>query len=218
MRRIILMRHAQAEKNQDIRYGGSGSPLLIEAYPSLDRVIQLLKSFGIKKIISAPRLQCEQTAEYVASILAVEYYVDPLITPIYLGVIDGLSEQEISNNYPKVATIFKSWQNGEIDISNLKIPGIESPEVYCRKATSFLKRIIDARDSILVIATRSVLVCLGNLLLGNTPLPGGNYKEIIWRNNELMVFEIDGGTVHFKPELSTVQLTKEGKMNLRISQ
>jgi len=44
--------------------------------------------------------------------------------------------------------------------------------------------------SFLIIGTRSILVLLGNVLLGRTPNIGGGYVEIKWENCGILAFEI----------------------------
>jgi len=210
------MRHARSEKNQHSQYGGEGKALIPDAYTELAVVMPSLILAKIEFVVCAPRLQCEQTADYIALKLAIKYRVDTLLEPIYLGVIDGLSEKEISSKYPDVAKIFKQWQGGKIEIGELRIPDIEAPNVYCQRMASFIENIFhDHHNSVLIVATRSTLVCLGNLLLGNSPHPGGNYREISWHNNGYMYFRIDGRKFSFIRDLSTVLPLKSDMQNCR---
>lgn len=203
---IALLRHAKAQKNLENRHGGHGSPLLPQGYQELDGLVGDFTSKGISfdKIICTSKLQCDQTASYLSKVLNIPYEVSHNLVPIKLGLIDGLSNEEVVYHYPDIARKMQEWRNGECEICELNIPGMSDPVEYFNAMRLALDEIKSLKCSVLIIGTRSVLVALSNILLDRHPYPGGGYREVSWHNCGTAFFSIFDNSVQYLEYYSTV--------------
>jgi len=123
---IVLMRHASSVKNIQNRHGGTGSELIVNSKIEIASAINVFKQEGVafKKVICAPRLQCIKTAEFLASAFKIESAIDYRMKPISLGIIDGLSDEEVREKYPDIACQMHLWRSGKCEINKVIIPNI----------------------------------------------------------------------------------------------
>ena len=80
------------------------------------------------------------------------------------------------------------WRKGKIEINQLSIPNLTDINIFYNSGLEFLKT-LKRKESQIIIATRSNLVLLANIMLGNNPSKGGGYKEIPWENAGFVTFE-----------------------------
>jgi len=187
---IILLRHAKAIKNEQNRHGGGGTDLVESAIDEIQIVANQLSQFYTKfdDILYSPRKQCEQTAKILGEKLNINVMELQELEPISLGVADGLSEQEVMDKYPEVGMQLTKWRNGEFEINQLKIPQMTNCHTFFNKGKKFIDDIIKQKKSYIIIASRSILILLTNVLLGRNSQVGGDYREIKWENSEFAVF------------------------------
>lgn len=204
--KLVLLRHAKAFKNLEIRYGGGESDLLPTSYADLQDVIAdfARKNLTFELIITTPRLQCVQTADYLAQKLNLTYEIDPHLLPASMGVLDGLTIAEVRQKYPELAEQFDRWRSGTAEIHELQVPGMSDPIAYYQAGKIVLQQMLELQRSLLVIGNRSILIALGNILLGRHPKPGGNYRVIPWPNCGMMGFKIQLEEITFLPSWSTI--------------
>lgn len=127
--------------------------------------------------------------------------------PYYLGVIDGMRDDEVQALHPDVAERIARWRSGQSEIHELCIPGGTDHRAYFAEAKNFLDEEVVANpvDDAVVVGTRSTLIVLTSVLLGRSPEPGGNYREIGWDNGAYVAFEV-GGSRAILVERSQVDL------------
>ena len=205
---ISLLRHAKAEKNLEKRHGGKGSSLISEGYLELDALIANLRLWDINyhKTLYVPRLQCEETARYISRKLNLEIAALSGLYPLNMGILDGLSDNEMQDKYPKYATLLSRCAEGNCEICELKIPQMENPVDFYNRGSSFLDSISPITESIVIVATRSILILLANILLGKTVERGGGYKVITWKNSDILTFKYDTEKPVVATNWSTVSL------------
>jgi broad specificity phosphatase PhoE len=205
---IVLLRHAKAIKNEQKRHGGKGSELVESAKREIQEVSSqlLLLSSKFDKILYSPRTQCEQTAKYLSELLNVNAVELQELEPISLGIVDGLSDEEVANEYPEVSDQLTRWRNGEIEINQLKIPQMTDCQEFYNKGKAFIDNIVNSKKSVIILATRSIMVLLMSVLLGRNSQIGGNYREIKWGNAEFAVFTYSniGKSLHI--DISTLTI------------
>jgi len=203
---IVLLRHARAIKNEQNRHGGNGTPLCDGVEDEIGIIARQLSCVlpKIKTILYSPRKQCEQTAKILKKHLHIEAKELQGLEPINLGVADGLSEQEVVNDFPEIGAQLSKWRNGEIEINQLKIPGMTDCYTWYTQGEAFVEKIIESKESYIIVTSRSILVLLFNLLLGRTPHIDGNYREVKWGNLEYAIFTNSGINQRF--HLSTSSL------------
>jgi len=190
----MLLRHGKAKKNIANIHGGDGSGLVSEGIDELNEVSFIIEESNIKftKILYSSRVQCYETAILLSDKLKISLSEILDLIPINLGVLDGLSEKEAYEKYPIYAKCMDEWRHGRIEINQLKIPGISDFNTFFESGKRFLDS-LNPNDSYIIIATRSNLVLLANIMLGHNPQIGGGYKEITWRNAGYITFEEEYG-------------------------
>ena len=139
-------------------------------------------------VLSVDRLQCLETARYLVTDRRRDIEVLTL-SPYRLGLIEGLSWEEISGRYPEIVDRFEAWNRGEIDITELDLPAAQNPHEYYLVGWDFLQELATRADTAIIVATRSVLVLLWNALQGNDPSSTTLYRHVNWDNAELRVVD-----------------------------
>ena len=205
---IVLLRHAKAIKNEQCRHGGKGSELTESAINEIQKVCSQLVLFSSKfdKILYSPRTQCKQTAKILSQQLNVNAVELQELEPIYLGIVDGLSDDEVANKYPEINNQLTRWRNGEIEINQLEIPQMADCHEFYDKGKAFIDNIINSKKSVIILATRSIMVLLMSALLGRSSQIGGNYREIKWGNAEYAIFTHSNIGKSFHVDVSTLKI------------
>ena len=205
---IVLLRHAKAKKNEQNRHGGKGSELVDNAISEIQKVSSQLLSFSSKfdKILYSPRTQCEQTAKMLSQQLNVNAVELQELEPISLGIVDGLSDEEVANKYPEISDQLIRWRNGEFEINQLNIPQMTDCHKFYNHGKAFFDNIVNSKESVIIVATRSIMVLLMSVLLGRNSQIGGNYREVKWGNAEFAVFTYSDIGKSFHLDISTLKI------------
>jgi hypothetical protein len=204
---FMLLRHAIARKNIENRHGGSGTELIDEGIRQIETISQLIKNSKVEfeTILYSNRIQCVQTATLLCESIKIPMkQIDNLI-PIHLGILDGLSEMEAKKKFPEYSELMTKWRNGLIEINELRIPGITDYKLFFNSGVKYINDLTKKGSSI-VIATRSNLVQLGNIMSGNSCDKGGNYREIIWSNSEMLTFKFNTNQFSIFNPLTNISL------------
>ncbi len=205
---ITLFRHAHSSKNVEFRHGGPGADLVKESEDRIiDTISMLLKySPNYKHIFCSPRPQCEQTAQIISHYIIVDWNYDTLLEPIQLGIIDGLSDQEVESNYPGISKRMKLWRSGQLEVQELNVSDMENPSDFCKRGQVFIDKVLSLDSSVLIIGTRSILTLLASVLLERKPQKGGDYKSIEWPNCGFMTFRFSSDGKLYSSKMSSVKL------------
>jgi broad specificity phosphatase PhoE len=190
MSRIVLLRHAQAEKNVADRHGGEGTRLTALGRAQCALLSEDLTAYFSETtaIFYLEKPQCDETAELLASKSHLSKIALTGFTPFHLGVLDGLSRAEAYQRFPDVAEAMDRWRRGMNEIHSLQIPGATNPSEFYQQGVRLLNHLTSNRDDCIVVGTRSVLVLLWNVLRGRRPEAGGGYFERPWSNLEWVEF------------------------------
>lgn len=207
---FTLLRHGFSIKNKEKIIGGVGSQLDNAAYKELDQLCSKILSSKIKHdiIICSPRPQCIETANYIAERIHVPLKVDDTITPAYMGIIDGLSEDNVDKEFPHISKNLRSWREGQIEACELGIPEMEDITAFYSRGDNFIKSVLSSYHSCLIIGTSSILILLTNILLGNKIHKNGNYKSISWTNKDYLTFYTNNGSFKIHKNLSSIRIEK----------
>lgn len=205
---IVLLRHEKAIKNEQDRHGGLGSELAEDSPIEIEPIAKRLSDIGIRfeKVLYSPRKQCEQTAIRLGDIMGMPFEEANDLVPIHLGIIDGLSNEEVRGLYPDIANRLKTWRSGNIEINQLEIPGMDNSAIFFERGKKFVERILNENYSIIIVSTRSILVLLTSILLRRTVEVGGRYREIPWDNTDYIVFTNSDWGISFHVDLSSVKV------------
>lgn len=207
---LTLLRHAEAHKNVSRKHGGPGSALSPKGVEEARRIGQI---FAGRKLISplikaVRKPQCVETAEILASEGQYEDYQVVDLPTFSLGVVDGLSDENVRQGYGEISLLLEKWRAGEIEAHELRaIPGATDPVSYFSLGQSFLADLSrDLREhDVVLVATRSVLVLIANIVMGRTPEVGGGYREVPWPNASYATFAIGmDGVYKLRTEFTNV--------------
>jgi len=210
----ILIRHGKAEKNLNNIHGGSGSILMQEGKEEIIQIAEKIKNaqLDLNSIGYVEKTQCYQFAIILSSILKIPIKIIKDLKPINLGILDGLSEKEALERYPKEANLMNRWRKREIEIVDLIIPGMSNINEFYRQGLYFLDNLKSNKSSI-IIATRSNLVQLANIMFGHTIKKGGDYREIEWVNAGILAFSFDGTNFKIFNDLTNLNIDGNIKTN-----
>ncbi|MCK6436853.1 histidine phosphatase family protein [Rivihabitans pingtungensis] len=196
---FVLLRHAEAHKNVLNQHGGKGSALSSKGVQDAHGIGQFfrIQNLNVQTVIAIDKPQCHETAKIICQeIGCTQVEVAPLST-FSLGILDGLSENDVRQRYEVLARLLDQWRSGFAEAHELRaIPGATDPSWYFSQGEAFLTGVKPhlANHDVVLIATRSVLVVLTNILLGRNPSVGGGYREVPWPNGSYATFAngIDG--------------------------
>lgn len=196
--KYIFIRHAEAEKNIEDIVGGSGTCLTTRGTTQAQILLSKLTSFidgNTIKLYSAPINQAIETALVISNYFGVEVEITEELAPSDMGVLTGLSIKEIQENYPKEYDVLCRWRNREIDVTDFNIPKMKEPKIFWNQMLDFLKSKQNG-GTVIAVCTRSTMVFAFNLVAGNTPVLGGNYRHVDIDYCEYCAFEFsDNGEI-----------------------
>lgn len=192
MRGIILIRHAESIKNLKDIQGGEGESLTVKGIEQAEKVVGVLRSYIPFNLYSLPSIHTIETTEIIAKLLGISYKISPILYPLNLGVINGMSNDEVSKNYPNIFENLLLWRERKIEICDLNIPGMESASTFWERGKQILN-IFDFEKMNCLICTNSVAILLLNMLKGRNIDRGNGYKHIKINNCDYAIFEKDIG-------------------------
>lgn len=184
------MRHAEAQKNVEDRHGGQGSGLTENGELQARNLAEIISVYfdDVVRLITPDLPHCKLTAEVLAEALPIDTEVASDLRPYNLGVLDGLTREEANERFPEFALGMERWRNGLTEIQTLNLPGSTDPVHYYETGLSALTALLPASGTLLLVASRSILVMLWNALHQRPPIEGGGYFERPWENLEWIEF------------------------------
>lgn len=169
-KKIILIRHPEAQKNKEDRHGGTGTSLTKLGVIQAEVVAKHLKNFYSHLrpcfLVGHNVPQVEECIKYITDQLNIEPIWDDRLRGINLGVLAGLSREEAATKWPAIASRLDLWRRGELNVDKLDIPNGEPISEFKKRIEKMLLDWVDMEKINLIIAvcTRSVLIMLINLV------------------------------------------------------
>ncbi|MFI3162958.1 MAG: histidine phosphatase family protein [Bacillota bacterium] len=190
---IVFIRHGESEKNIRNITGGEGEPLTSLGKEQAMLIARgELKKFIVgseTKFISSDFKQTIQTLSIIAQEFGREITIAEELVSAGMGVIAGLSHKDIDELYPECATRLKQWRKTEIEAIDLNIPGMESPIAFYDRIMEYIMT-LPGDFRYVICCTRSIMVLMANVLLKNSPYPGGGYHHVQIKNCDLIAMDI----------------------------
>lgn len=178
MTEYIFVRHAECQKNLIGVTGGEGTRLTEKGVGQATLLAdELSDKLYQPKIVACPAIQVIETAEILAARLQRPFIIDERLVAAGMGIVNGLTSEEMKRLYPEYASQLEKWRNLEIEAHELQIPGIEPPKAFWSRTVSSLIAHKEG-DQIVVVATRSIMVLAANLSMKRSPEAGGGYKHV----------------------------------------
>ena len=155
--RLILIRHGETAWNRATRIQGhTDIPLSALGLAQAERVAEALADEPLAAVYSSDLSRASQTAEAVARRQGLSVQIDVGLRERAFGRFEGLSWDEIAQNYPEDST---RWRKREPDFA---VGGGESLVTFSARCLAAARRAAAAHpgQNIAVVAHGGVLDCL----------------------------------------------------------
>ena len=157
MSTIYLVRHGITPANKENRFGGrTGEELDADGIKQIRQVGARLKDKNIGAIYCSPTKRTLQSAEIIASLLNIPVAVLPELDEIYIPHWDGLTKDEIRQQY---RAQYPTWLSSP---HSFDLPGCETLAQVQMRAAEAVNRLFAAarQQDVLVVSHLIVLRCL----------------------------------------------------------
>lgn len=190
MTRIYLIRHGQTEWNAAGRWQGTLdvdlSPIgLAQAH----KLAAYVRGWPIAAVYASDLSRAAVTAQIVAAALGVQAQLDPRWREFDLGVLQGLTHDEIRQQYPQ------ELQGLHDNYLDHHIQGGESRRMLMQRAGAALDDILARNEPHVAIVSHggTIRVLLHKLLNGDAIARGGSIG-----NTSITTVDIEAGQVHLR--------------------
>ena len=183
MSRLLLVRHGITEFNNTRRFAGySDVGMSTNGYRQVEMLGDRLVNEKIDAVSSSDLRRALVTAEVISSGHKVNIVTCPELREMNYGDAEGLTFQEISHLYPKVA---ESVANFSL---RLEFPGGESFERFIKRTSKFLDRLerYEPSGTMLIVSHSGPLKVLVCRLLG---IDQSHWRQIRIDNASLSIVE-----------------------------
>jgi len=206
--KLILIRHGESYKNIEDRHGGVGNNLTNLGRKQIIEFRSKLKDLTLTpiQIFHSNVPQTYESAELLAIDLKCPLIFDERIKPLNIGLLDGLSREEASSQFPQIASLMELWRNGEIEIHELLLPEGEDLESFWNRGCSFMDYIKTFEGLNIIVGTRSILILLISIALNRSIKKGGGYKTIEINNSSFITFDFLNDSFSIDNSLTNIQL------------
>ncbi len=190
---FVFVRHAESFKNLKDITGGSGTGITLKGEEQAQDLCQKIKKdFSPTDcvLISSDKKQAVLTGKIIEKELGIPLLITDKLHPADMGVINGMSSNDIKEKYPQFYTQLCDWRNNNIEACELIIEGMEPPSCFWKRMEQYLLSLCNGGVKI-IVCTRSILVFAYNYAHGKIPFSGGGYKHVSFKNCETLVFSID---------------------------
>ena len=149
---IYLLRHGETDGNrQKIFRGHLDLSLNEHGKKQAENLVIKLRDKGIKKIFSSPLKRAVETITPLSRELGIEIIKTPAFDDINVGKWQGLSIEEVEQNFPN---LFSIWKNSP-DI--FKFPHGESLQSLRERSYNYLVNIATENDDPILVVTHQVV-------------------------------------------------------------
>lgn len=188
---IVLLRHAQSNKNLKGVNGGNGESLTLygQSQASLvcDYILNNINVDGLK-IFSSSSVHTQETAHILSKKTGISVETPLSFKPLDLGIAEGINDDELMVLDYKSYVMLQEWRAKRIDIKDLLIPGIESYVKFWERGNSLINHISHSGSSILV-CSNSLMILLTHVMLNHNPINTSLYKHIDIKNCGIIAFQ-----------------------------
>jgi broad specificity phosphatase PhoE len=195
---LYLLRHAEAYKNLAKVHGGGDQRLT----PTGENQARTLGHFLLRtrggaeglRIVHQPEGRSEATAQHIGGVVSKAIVEVPDLVGVRLGVAGGLSEKELEERHPEVATALAAWRANKGDLSQRpRVSGSEPMEEFAERIRRGLVSSIEAcdpGDSLAIVGTTSTLNMMNHLLANDGEFVRPRYDFIEFPLGSLTTWRI----------------------------
>ncbi len=195
MKKLILLRHPEIEKNTQKRHGYTNKYMSFtrKGYEELNELQGFfIKSCKIRRIYCSSSTPCIITANQLTNRLKPNIISE--LKSIDFGVVSGLSETEVKDVYPEIFWQFQLYHSGILHPKDYQIPNAESACSFEQRIRKSLTRILNNSVSgdILVVAHRSTITMMLNVFRNyQVSVINRKYEVFNLPNSSLSIIEFD---------------------------
>ncbi|HLI50777.1 MAG TPA: histidine phosphatase family protein [Thermomicrobiaceae bacterium] len=183
---IILVRHGETQGNSEgLFHGRTDMPLTTLGLRQAEMVAaRLATELSIDGLYSSPLQRALVTAKRIGEKLSLEPEIDPRLTEIDFGALEGLSIGRFASEFPD---ILQAFQAGLRDVT---FPGGESMLAFhARVETAILELLAHhAGQRVIVVAHGGVI---GSSVIQLTRALDANWRTMLVGNCSLTSLEVD---------------------------
>ena len=203
--KVILLRHAQSVKNLKKIHGGQGEELTDLGVNQAKEVAKLLQANHLNDlmIFASTSFHTRLTAQIIAEEMGLEVGKPISFRPLYLGIADGLSEQQLEELSPETAEKFRKWRRKEIDIKSLKVDKMEPYMEFWNRAQELLRE-LPQQSNVLLVCSNSLMIVLAHCMAANHPELTDKYRHIDIANCGMITFDRLGDSYILDAQLTNV--------------
>lgn len=197
--RIYMVRHGEIESNVKKMYAGtSDESLTAEGEQQARKTSVFLESRGIQRIYTSPLRRAVETAGIISRRLKVPVVTEEELREILLGPLDGLSQQEVMDQFPEV------WQIWNQAPGELRLEGMESLQDVQERILLLIKKwYLSHKDETIGAVTHlAVMRCT---LLYQQGRPLNDYRRIEIPNATGFTFDIEASETGDSLDLTLVE-------------
>ena len=204
--KVILLRHAQSVKNLKKIHGGQGEELTDLGIAQAKDVAKLLRANNLTDVMifASTSFHTRATAQIIAEEMGLEVGKPINFRPLYLGVADGLSEQQLEETSPETAEMFRKWRRREIDIKSLKVDKMEPYMDFWNRAQGLLSE-LPQDVNVMLVCSNSLMIVLAHCMAANHPELTDKYRHINIANCGMITFDRLGDGYALDKGLTTVE-------------
>jgi broad specificity phosphatase PhoE len=157
-----IIRHADREQgefyNPILRH--QDGPISKKGHLQAQKLISYFSDKLIDKIYVSEYIRTQQTIKYVAEEKKLSPIIDGRLNEIDNGLIEGLSEQELKQNYPNI------WQDFRDRDRDFQFPEGESGEDVLNRVESFFKEKLKSNEDLILVTHDGLIRLLICYILG----------------------------------------------------
>jgi len=166
LRRIVMVRHGETERQSSVRFHGSADVRLNdEGRAQLREAARQMKTEFFDLVAASPLRRSWEGARIVSGGAPIRLY--PEFREVHFGHWEGLTAEEIEQSNP---ALYRDWQAGA---ANFEYPGGELREAFRSRVARGLEALLaSGATSALVVSHKGVIRAIGERLL-DAPLSEG---------------------------------------------
>ncbi|HEX9813814.1 MAG TPA: histidine phosphatase family protein [Myxococcota bacterium] len=166
LRRIVMVRHGETERQSSVRFHGSADVRLNdEGRAQLREAARQMKTEFFDLVAASPLRRSWEGARIVSGGAPIRLY--PEFREVHFGHWEGLTAEEIEQSNP---ALYRDWQAGA---ANFEYPGGELREAFRSRVARGLEALLaSGATSALVVSHKGVIRTIGERLL-DAPLSEG---------------------------------------------
>jgi len=216
MKYIITIRHGESFKNLKNIDGGKGEKLTDKGRAQIEKSASIIRqimeknpNLAVSVYRSCDREQITETADIISGVTGTTHKRDDRFAPIRLGIFNGMSSARQQELYPVAAREMAEWCNGERDILDVHVEGMQDPRNHVDNIISFINDLPDNSITIL-IGTRSDISAVKNIEQGNHPSIKDSYRFYPTEFAEVQCCAFDGKEYEQKFKISCEDIPVKG--------